>query len=427
MGAAEHLEAKIEEICALGQEVTLGAIGGFNAIPAELANSAMFPYAAEAIVLGWDELEDSQHGAAASMFVTAITTAQSGLALNDTCKAVVPSAAALEIHIPLKDALREKASTRSNPSEGALAAISIQWLAHLAVGTHTARPGLCDLFTAIPSESRETREFAIAAAQAAGIAYDHWRDQNARECLSRLTDTDAEADAWFGLGQAMLVDALEEDGSDAMVEGLQRALSCFEKSERTGESRSDAALYVHIIRFVTALANNATAEALLPHVRGAEEALAEYVLGGTGLPERPTWLRPRYAAENAWMSAIQRIHQAVGPQTRTHAWYNPAIVINSLSDAYKASNSLLPLRHKYDDAENSAMLTRLIAPRLTAPFLERTERLALVDEWLKESGSPDAEAFAQLVNEAAERLLDNDAANSQVVPPKAQPPGSIRR
>lgn len=426
------LDAKIARLVGEEQQVTLNGIGGIDAVPESWASSPMFPYVANAVVSEWGTLSDSQHEHSSGLFVAAITKTNSALALNDTCLAVVPSAVDLGIAMSIKDALHRKATARSTDSQAALAVISIRWLAHLAVNTHTARPALIDLLAGVGARSQgsEPLEFAIAAAQVAGIAHDFWRDQNAWECLERLTDTDAEADAWFGLGQAQLVKALEADSQAAVMAGLSQSLECFSNAKNAGEDRPDAKLYVHIIRFVRELANEAPPEMLQEHVEGAESALREYILLGSNLPELPMWLRPRYTTENAWMLAIGRLHLAREQTSGHHSWYRPALVIGALSDAYLAANALRLSRHVPEGMDVGDTFAQLVAPQLVAPFIEKAERLAFVDEWLSESDSPDADAFARLVREAAERhlaRLGEEATDAQVVPPKHHPPGNARR
>ena len=276
-------------------------------------------------------------------------------------------------------------------SEGALAAISIRWLAHLAVNTHTARPALLDLLGSValnPGEP-EPMPFAIAAAQVAGLAHDFWREQIARECLERLTSTDAVADAWFGLGQACLVKAFEASSSPAVMEGLREALKCFDNAKNSGEDRPDAKLYAHIIRFVTELANHAPSKMLEQHVRCAESALREYILGGRRLPEQPMWLHPRYTVLKACgASPSGRLHNAIEQTSTADSWYQPAIVISALSDAYIAANSLCPSRHNPASTEPAEALPGLVAPQLTAPFLENAERLAFVKEVVERNRQP---------------------------------------
>ena len=427
--ASDRLYAKIADLVSRDQEVTLTAIGGIDTVPESWAGNAMFPYVADAAVGAWGTLSDSQHEHASDLFGAAITNTDSALALNDTCQAVVPAATDLGIVIRIKNALCSRAAARSTQSEGALAAISIRWLAHLAVSTHTARPALFDLLASVALNPREPEPmpFAIAAAQVAGLAHDFWREQIARECLERLTSTDAVADAWFGLGQAWLVKAFEASSRPAVMEGLDEALKCFDNARNSGEDRPDAKLYAHIIRFVTELANDAPAKMLEQHVHCAESALREYMLGGRRLPEQPMWLHPRYTVESAWSLAIRRLHNAIEERSSADSWYQPAIVISALSAAYIAANSLCPSRYNPASTETAEALPGLVAPQLTAPFLENAERLAFVKRWLSETDNPDSEAFARLVNEAVEKLMDEEAADSQVVPPKKDPPGDARR
>ena len=426
--ASARLDAKIEELAQRDQPVTLEAFGGVEAIPVEWAGSAMFPYAAEAIAAEWDTLSGDQQAHATRLICSAITGTPSALALSDTCAAVVPAAAGFGVDIAVKDALCHKASARSTRQEGALAATALRWLAHLAVNTPTANPALADLLIGVARNEQEPAMFAVAAAQVAGIAYDHWRDPHARDCLQRLTGTEADADAWFGMGQAHLVDAFQGNSRDEVMESLRAASECFERAILAGEDRPDAALYKHITRFVAELADGASAAMLQTHIDGAEKALREYMLNGSGLPEQPGWLRPRYTAENAWIVTVQRLRQAVSTSRGSHPWYKPAVVISALSEAYQAANSLILPRHKVNGPEPSTGLSDLVAPQLTAPFLDDAERLAFVDIWIAEESGPDAEAFARLVQKAAEQRIDGNAADEQVVRPKAQHPlGNTQR
>lgn len=415
------LDDRIADLVERDQPVTLGDLGGVDRIPDEWVGSTMFPYAAEAIVTEWGTLSNQQRTDGIRLIISAITGTESALALSDTCAAVVPSAAELGIDIALKDVLRRKTDVRSSPTQGALAATALRWLTHLAVNTDTAKPALLDLLVGVARQTEETTQFAIAAAQVAGIAYDHWREPNALDCLERLTHTDADTDAWFGLGQARLVDAFEENSKVTVMEGLQAALKCFERSTLSGEDRPDATMYSHVIRFVIKLTNGAAAETLKPHISDAETALREYMLGGRRLPEQPMWLRPRYTAENSWMTAIQCLHRAIDSVPSSHPWYQPSVVIGALSNAYRAANSLCLLRHDTEDTSTTNTFPDLIAPRLTAPFLEKTEQLALVDMWLNESDSPDAETFAELVHKAAEEHIDKGTAAARTPPPRARP------
>ena len=429
--ASGGLVARISELASAGQEVTLDGIGGIEAADESWARSPVFPEAANAVVSEWGTLSDSERKQACELFAAAITSTKSALVLNDTCQEVVPPAADLGIDIIIKDALRGKAAARSDDSEAALAAIAIRWLAHLAVNTHTARPALHDLLSGVaaPSQEPETMEFAVAAAQVAGLAHDFWREQNAWECLKRLTDTDAQPDAWFALGQAQLVKALEADSKPAVMAGLGQSLECFDNAKNTGEARADAKLYAHIIRFVRELSDKAPSEMLQEHADGADSALLEYIQVGRNLSVRPEWLRPRYSAENGWMLAVRRLHGAIG-QASDHPWYQPALVIGALSDAYQAANSLCLSRHDPESAETAEALTDLLVPPLTAPFVEKAENLAHVEKWLSESDSPDANAYARLVRQTAEDHLkreDEDAADTHMVPPKQDPLGNTRR
>lgn len=401
------MDVTISDLVERGQPVTLDALGGISALSSEEVASPLFPYVAEAVVAAWHGLSAEEHNDAADLLCAAIIKATSAVALNDTCLTVVPVATDLGIALAVKDALRDKAAIRTDQTTGGLAAMSIRWLAHLAVVAAEARPALADVLTGVARQEPEPMPFAGAAAQVAGLSYDCWRDINALGCLDRLTNSDAEADAWFGLGQARLVDAFEALDREGIFTGLRDALACFDYAMSSAEDRADAALYGHIIRFVTEWASNATTEMLESHLAGAEAALHDYMLGGRGLPQQPMWLRPRYEAENAWIIAVRQLRTALGTGREGTPWYEPAVAIGALADAYRAASSLRPRRATAD--ATATAFPNLIAPQLTAPILDNAERLAYVEIWLHHSDDPNADAFARMVR---------DAANAQVVPPK---------
>lgn len=406
-------EAVIARLESTHERVTLDALGGMSAITEEDASSHMFPYVAEAIVEEWDRLGADDRALATDRVLRALNTLRSGLALNDVARVLVPDAKRLGIVGQVKDTLRSRASDRTDEKTSALASNALRWLTHLAITAPEARHSLFDVLTGVAAAGRtETMPFAVAASQMASAVYDHWNEVTAKECLERLTDSDGEADAWFGLGQARLVDALQSDDRERIVPGLRDALACFLNAHTTGEERPDAALYIHALRFVTDWAARAPAEMLRPHLEAAEQALREYVLVGFRLSEQPMWLRPRYEAETAWMDLVSRMRTASAGEV-LDAWLQPVPVLDALADAYRAANTLRPVRTYAGDAE--AAFGDLLAPRLVAPVVEHQAHLALLDRWVQESDSPEAGAFAELIRA------------QEVVPPKARPPGLIRR
>jgi hypothetical protein len=410
-----NLEATITDLVERGETVTLDALGSIDHIPDDTTASPLFPYVAHAFVAAWGQLDGNHRGRATALIATAIADCTSGVALNDTCLTVVPAAPDLAITLDVKDALRAKATERADQAAGGVAAIALRWLAHLAVLADEARPALTDVLTGVARAASEPMPFAVVAAQVAGLTYDCWRDSTAVDCLTRLVTTDGDADAWFALGQTRLVDALEADDRDTCVGGLRATLECFDNAANSGEQRPDARMYGHAIRFVTEWAADATADMLDGHRTEAHTALQEYMLGGRGLPDQPMWVRPRYEAETAWIELVQRMHVATDAAPDGDAWYDPAVAIGALADVYRAANSFRPRRATNVPAATA--FPDLVAPTLTAPFVEQSQRVSFVERWLRDTDEPDAEAFAQLVRERSER----------VVSPKRRPSGPTRR
>lgn len=393
-GRHVNLDSIITDFVERDQAVTLQALGGIDGITDDLASSPLFPYVAEALLTAWRDLDATSRDRATALIATAIAGSTSGLALNDTCSAVVPISAELSITLSVKDALRVRANVRGDQAAGGVAAIAIRWLAHLAVLADEARPALTDVLTGVARTATEPMPFAIAAAQVAGLTYDLWRDATAVDCLNRLLTTDGDADAWFALGQARLVDALEANDRDSCIGGLRETLVCFDNAANNGEQRPDARMYGHAIRFVTEWSADATAQMLVGHHAQAHAALQEYMLGGKGLADQPMWARPRYEAETAWIELVQHMRAAIDASPDGDAWYDSAAVIGALADVYRAANSFRPGR--WTDQLQATAFPDLVAPVLTAPFVEHIERVSFVRRWLRETDDPHAAAFAEL-------------------------------
>ncbi len=407
------MDSTIDRLVRAEEPVTLEALGGIQAITDDDLTSPLFPYAAEAIAAAWSSLDASERVLAVSRLVGALSGLRSGVAFTDVASVVVPNASAFGGVGLVKEALRTRSLDRADEQGAALAATALRWLAHLALLAPEARHSLLDVLSGVArGHKAEPMPFAAVAAQVAAVAYDHWRDVGARECLDRLTGSGGEADAWFGLGQARLVDALEAGDRDSMRSGLRDSLGCFSHASATGEDRPDAAVYLHAIRFVTEWADHALPEMLQAHLGAAEEALREYLLLGYHLPDQPQWLRPRFAAEAAWIDLVHRMRVALMGEV-PGAWYQPGQVLGALADVYTSANSLHLARTVADG--KPSILGDLVAPRLVAPVVEQHEGLALVDRWVQEVEDPAAEAFRALLRA------------QEVMPPKHRPPALIRR
>lgn len=410
------LDSTITELLHHDQAVTLAALGGFEAISTEQTASPLFPYVANVLVAEWDTLNADQQATAKALISKAIGEIPSGLALSDTCQIVVPAAPRLGIAVEVKTSLRDRLRSRSDQRTGAIAAIALRWLANLAVITDGARGAVVDALTEVAVGPTEPPPFATVAAQVAGVVYDRWRDAAATDSLSRLTETSGDADAWFALGQARLVDALDAPDGDACLSGLRSTIECFDYAAANGEQRPDAVIYANAVRFVTSWAAGASADMLADYYRTAHNALHEYMLLGHRLPDQRGWLRPRFEAETAWIELVTAMERVADHGRADPPWYDASTTIGALADVYRTANSFYPART--NDAAPADALPDLVAPQLTAPFVERAERLSYVARWLDEVDTPDAEEFADLVRERTE----------QVVPPKARrPPGSTRR
>lgn len=409
------LNLTITQLVRDGQQITLAALGGLDAIGPDQTSSSLFPHIAGALVADWDTLTADERETATALISGAISVIPSGLALADTCHVVVPVAARLGIVVEIKTSLRERIRSRSDQPAGAIAAIALRHLANLAVLADAARGALVDALTEVALTPAEPSPFATVAAQVAGVVYDRWRDAAATECLSRLTLTSGDADAWFALGQARLLDALEAPDREACLAGLRSTIEFFDYAAAQGEQRPDAVIYANVVRFVTAWAIDGSADMLVGYYQSAHDALQEYLLLGARLPDQPGWLRPRFEAETAWIELVRAMGRVDQQSQGERLWYDAATAIGALAEVYRAVNSFYPGRTT--DAAMAGTLPELVGPRLTAPFVERSERVGYVTRWLEEVRTPEARAFADFVRGRAEK----------VVLPKGRPPGDTRR
>lgn len=409
------LDSTIEELVGGGLPLTLEALGGFDAIRREDAASSLFPYVAEALVTGWDNLDADQHATARDLIATAVSITSSGLALSETCAILVPEAVRLEIGLLLKTSLRDRVRSREDQRTAGLASVALRWLAHLAILSDTARGAVIDALSEVAVGQGESLPFASVSAQVAGVVYDHWRDGAATDCLVRLAQTTGDSDAWLALGQARLVQALEEADRESCLAGMRSTIECFDFAAANGGQRSDAVMYANAVRLITAWTAGATAAMLADYYENAHEALHLYMLHGLGLPDAPVWLRPRFEAETAWIELIKAMERVTDHGPADAPWYDAAIAIGALADVYRAANSFHPARSHA--ATTSHAVVDLVAPRLTGPFIEGAERLGYMARWLEEEGDSEAHEFAEFVRERAERVM----------PRKHMPPGGTPR
>lgn len=380
-------EDRVAALARSGGNVTLEQLGGLEDIPAESTTSPIFPLVADAIVQAYSS-GGRMPDKAAELVVDAVANANSGVALADICASVVPVAPAAGIATRLKEALRVRTIPRATSAEAGMAALALQALCHLAVLDDSARPALLDVLTAVASGDAEDSAFAVAAARVAGVAFDHWRDPTAVQCLERLTDTEAEADAWFALGHARLVEALQHTHTGDIAAGVRDAIEPFARAVEQGEDRADARMYLGVVLFVSAWAEGSPAAELQQHLDRAGEALTAFWFEGLGLPERYGWYRPRFEAEVRWLDVL-RLMRSVALAEDRDAWYRPPMVLGALAEALEAARTLRPARTARLDQPSHA--DELVEPRLATPFLREVAFLGWLDQWLRENPGPTAD------------------------------------
>lgn len=375
--------------------VDLDAIGGVPAIPDDAVTSPLIPDVAEAIVTAYAVLDEDDQQKAVRLVCDAAGALTSGLALRLLTDVVVPAAGALGATDSLKVALRQRVDDRTDEPRSTLAAIALNALCQLSLLEDGARFLLFDALGTIGTDP-EHEMFATAASWVAGVTFDRWREPAASKCLERLTTGEGEADASFWLGQALLVCALELDDTDSVRTAMRGTLEHFDRAAAMGEDRPDAILYGATIRFITDYSVGTDHARLAEHLDTATTACHHYLIDGIGLPDLPEWMRPRYDAEARWVELLKRLHAATEAEDRD-AWFGAPQLIDGLADAYIAAHTLTPTRsYLSPDAGPTGVVDTLI-PRIASPFLDDIVPLAYLDQWLGQTGHPDAAVFRQAV------------------------------
>lgn len=389
-------ETTLHELVTNEVPVTVAGLGVIAEIPVSAAVFPLFPIAVAAFVREWSDLDADARAAVAALISEAVRSG-SAASVAEICSEVVPDAEAFGLVQPLKAALRDRVGTRNDASAAAAASIALRWLTHLAVLAQSPRHALHDTLEAVTEH--ESVEFSVAAAQCATVAHDFWGDDSSRNCLDLLTRSSASDDAWFGLGQASIRDALEKSDRDQVIDGLRAALVPFEQAGSAGEERADAAVYVDIIRFVTGWSVQTTPTDLQEIRTSAAGHLNEYMLGGLGLADQPVWLRSRFAVESSWLDLLDRMDATIDAGDDA-SWLTAAGVLDSLADLYRAAASFVVTRT--DPTGDTPSVVDLVAPQIADPFIKDTRRLAIVARWADESDHPDASTLRDLVDQRAQ-------------------------
>lgn len=377
--------------------VNLESIGGVAAIPSDAVTSPLFPDVAVAILPRFPTLSDADQSNSVDLLCAAVDASTSGLTLRLLCDVVVPAAGDLGAASRLKDSLRQRVASRVDDTSSVIASIALTGLCHLALLQDDARFVLFDALGSVGADL-ENEVFARSASWVAGVAFDRWREPVASECLERLTIGEAEADASFWLGQTLLVAALERRDADTVRSAMRDSLEHFDRAAAQGEDRPDAVLYAATVRFITDYSVDTAPSRLAEHLNTAKTACHHYLVDGIGLPDLPSWMRPRYDAEARWVELLQRLQAATEAENR-ESWFEPIRMIDGLADAYTAAHTLTPARSHLSPDPHTSGIVETIVPRISSPFLDELAPLAFLDQWLAHTDHADAEGFREAVTD----------------------------
>jgi hypothetical protein len=306
---------------------------------------------------------------------------------------------------PLEQALQRRAEAGAepdaDPAAGGIAAIALEtWLylcssrilkAHRLLAFLTDLP---DFVTSVPLS------LATRLPRVAGLAHEHFGDDDLLVLLERLTDIpEAEADADFELALADLRRALSAETHEAFALAIAKARQGFAVVEAADEARHDAQTYAAALDAIMAFDNSNQAP-FRDAVARLDSAVSQHLAWLSG-GYMPAWAWARAKAETAWLQLAATLDAATNPLHDT-CWYNPGEAIAALRDAYKAGRSFAV------DAEAGALqgIDLLIQPAVEGAFVRDTHLLALLDRALVQDPAFSGDEAVQELHDAVHAAMD---------------------
>jgi hypothetical protein len=297
---------------------------------------------------------------------------------------------------PLEHALQQRAEagTASNaePATAAIAATAVETWLHLSTTQALKEHRLLAFLTDLPELITDMPlELAARLPRIAGLAHEHFVDEDLLTLLRRLVDIpEAEADAAFELALADLRRALDADSQDDFVPALAQARNGFATVEAADEARHDAQAYGAALDAIMAFGRSDPAP--LREAVGRLEAAVNQHRAWLSGNYSPPWAWARAQAETAWLQLSATLAAAAQPLHDT-CWYHPSQAVAALLDAYKAGRSFTARAA----ADGPRGVEVLIRPTIEGNFVRDAHRLALLDHALAHDP-----IFAG--NDAAQRL-----------------------
>ncbi|MYU02064.1 MULTISPECIES: hypothetical protein, partial [unclassified Streptomyces] len=390
---------RLEQMRQAGEQFSLDAVGGFEAIWSAREALVVSPDMPILITLTLDEWSSLPSHDQAAELISAAVEVQDAFALDDIVEDVLSCAEALpDVLDSLSRALARRAQGRD-----AEAGITLEGLARLALGGWTKPLRLLSQLVDLAGELTETTPIDAPdpvlvqrLVRCLGAAAERWEHEEIPDALkSLLLFEDHEDDVCFELAMVHLHAGLTRTTVEMALPELKKARDWLSRCSRY-EDRLDARIFQTSLDALIGFASGQS----VAHVSVSElhTLVAEYRL--TSLQEEPTWRHPRADATVAWVQLTDRLHAL---QDLDDAWWDPPALISAMAQVYSAHRTLhllAPPDLAYSDGvptpQSTTALPQLLQPRLTSVLAARSDSALFLDRWLAvNADDPDTSGTAR--------------------------------
>jgi hypothetical protein len=367
----------IEDLLKRGAPVTMEAVGGRTAVEADLEALLLSPHLD--VMVGWAvDTAPEEEAFLDDLVVKGFENAGFASTLRSASDALIASTSVRARLSPrIGKALEKRSADRDDNFNGLLAAY--------ALGDVVQKHRLISVLVDI--ETDENGLFAIHAAKIVGAAFHAWREKDLLPVLERLRrNREANGEATFEYGNALLSIALDGDSQQEVMSGLETAQVLFAEAGRMDADRSDAQLYAAVIEVVRGFARGADAADLTAAVGAVEAAAADraFLLSAGRLPD---WLAPRWDRDIQWLDLVDSVPRLAADLSRP-SWLRACSVLDGLFKVYDADRTVA----------DAAGFGAVLRPRIEASFVRERGLLAHLDDRLRDDAfvGEDREAAAAL-------------------------------
>lgn len=387
-GELHPIEQIIVSQLQLGLEVTIGTLGGIEAVVSSadtLGASRFQPEILRAFVDYWKESLPTKDQYLQAAFAKMLAGSANDFTLIETIDF-------LDAYRPLPgngdevcfSSFLAKAQDVSLPAvtRGIAAEGSFRW----AVSNRRWQLRLLDFLLGV--SNAESPEFVRRIAKLSGIAHSHWRES---DLLGKLTEfaggADTAIEAAFELGLASMMDGLDADIPSAALSFFDRAKGWFQKSLSRSEVNPEAQLFLDCLNLLTAY-QTAVDRQIFTDTVNRISASAFELSAWLETQKPPSWLGARHLETMCWNQLALAMDGLLG-HLEEASWWEPAAVIEQHVLAVYGANRVI-LRRGLDGTINS-----LLRPRIIASLARQRGQAYQLKTWLQKNLNHEWAAEAQ--------------------------------